>query len=285
LIPVTTGPDDVRIGISGWDYDGWRGDFYPAGLAQRDRLTFAALHFSTVEINGSFYALQRPSTYLRWREATPADFTFALKGSRYITHMLRLRDPTVGLANFFASGPLALGPKLGPVLWQFPASMRFDEDRLHRFFQTLPASMAEASELASHHTDHVTDPLVEAADNRPIRHAVEPRHDSFNDPRFYRLLEQYGISCAMSDSPTWPLFNRRTAAHAYIRLHGHSRLYASRYSDRTLDAWARRCRSWAADGPVYVYFDNDAEGHAPHDAMRLIERVGASTNSTPKAQT
>ena len=122
---MSTDRDEIRIGISGWDYDGWRGDFYPTGLAQRDRLTYASRHFPTVEINGSFYALQRPSSYQRWRDATPPDFTFALKGSRYLTHMLRLRDPTVGLANFFASGPLALGSKLGPVLWQFPASKRF----------------------------------------------------------------------------------------------------------------------------------------------------------------
>src|SRR5439155_4521086 len=144
---------DIRIGISGWRYAGWRGKFYPKDLPQRRELEFAASKFNSVEINGSFYSLQLPSIYQRWYLETPDDFVFAVKGARFITHMKRLRDVETPLANFFASGVLALREKLGPILWQLPASFKFDGERLTTFFELLPRDTRQASNLAGRHNN------------------------------------------------------------------------------------------------------------------------------------
>ena len=272
---------EIHVGLSGWDYAGWRGDFYPRDLPARRRLEYVAQRFDTVEINGSFYSLQRPTSYERWRDATPDGFVFAVKGGRFITHMKRLKGVEQGLANFFASGPLALGDKLGPVLWQLPMSLRFDEDLLRSFLALLPRTTAAAAELGRQHDRRLRDRVwLEPTEDRPIQHVVEARHRSFDEPRFYDLLERQGVACVASDSPTWPLLDRRTADHSYIRLHGHTRLYASGYSGRSLDHWAERSRELAADGPVHVYFDNDARGRAPYDALRLRERLGLVGSDT-----
>ncbi|HUQ00591.1 MAG TPA: DUF72 domain-containing protein [Aeromicrobium sp.] len=266
---------EIHVGISGWDYASWRGDFYPQGLPARERLPFAASRFSSIEVNGSFYSLQRPSTYERWRELTPDGFVFALKGGRYITHLRRLREVEPALANFFASGPLALGPRLGPILWQLPASMEYDASTLRSFVELLPASTAAASRLAARHDAKLKEPAYLAIDEeRPLLHAIEPRSRTFDTPEFYDLLADHGMACVPSDSPRWPLFEPGAAPFTYVRLHGHSQLYASRYSGRLLDHWAERCRDWARGGPVFVYFDNDMHGHAPWDALRLLERLG-----------
>jgi uncharacterized protein YecE (DUF72 family) len=268
------GNEPIRVGISGWDYASWKGDFYPRGLAAREHLAFAASHFTSIEINGSFYSLQRPTTYERWREATPDDFVFALKGGRYITHLKRLRDVEQALANFFASGPLALRDKLGPVLWQLPAAIEFDPDLIGQFLALLPCSTEEAGALARRHDVKLKSRAYVAVDeDRPITHAVEPRHRSFGSAEFHQLLAKYEMACVVSDSPTWPMFEPETGPFTYVRLHGHSQLYASRYSSRSLDQWAQRCRRWAGTGPVFVYFDNDMHGHAPHDAKRLMARL------------
>ncbi|MFL6089687.1 MAG: DUF72 domain-containing protein [Aeromicrobium sp.] len=272
----------IRIGLSGWDYPAWQGDFYPRGLPARERLPFAAQHFPTIEVNGSFYSLQRPSTYERWRDATPAGFCFALKGGRYITHLRRLRDVEQGLANFFASGPLALGRKLGPVLWQLPAAMTFEEETVRRFLALLPTSMAAASALGSRHDAKLKGRAhVAYEENLPIRHALEPRNPSFDTAEFRGLLADRDMAFVVSDSPRWPLFEPGPATFTYVRLHGHSELYASRYSSRSLDQWAERCRTWARGGPVFVYFDNDARGHAPRDALRLMERLDGLPETAP----
>jgi uncharacterized protein YecE (DUF72 family) len=266
---------DVHVGLSGWDYPRWQGDFYPADLAARRRLEYAAQHFDTLEVNGSFYSLQRPTTYQRWYDATPTGFVFALKGGRFITHLKRLRDVDQGLANFFASGPLVLAEKLGPVLWQLPASIRFDEELIAEFLDRLPRTATAAADLAGRHDDKLRDRVAFAVDDdRPVRHALEVRHRSFDDPRFYDLLTRHGVANVASDSPTWPLLERRTTDFAYVRLHGHTELYHSGYSGASLDSWAERCRDWGRNGPVYVYFDNDARGRAPHDALGLMRRLG-----------
>ena len=269
---------DVRIGTSGWRYPSWRGDFYPTGLRQRDELAYLAQELSGVELNGSFYSLQRPSSYASWAEQVPDDFSFAVKGGRFITHMRRLVDAETALANFFASGVLALGAKLGPVLWQLPASLELDEQRLSDFFDLLPRTTDAAGELAGRHDDKVqegrslTTPLV----SMPIRHALEPRHESFRSPRARDLLQDNGIAMVISDSAgTWPQFDVVTADLVYVRLHGDTELYRSGYSPTVLESWAERVRGWADQGlDVHVFFDNDARGHAPHDARALLDRLG-----------
>lgn len=266
--------------MSGWQYDSWRGDFYPDGLAKRRQLAHVAEHLDGVEVNATFYGLQRPATFRRWHGETPEGFVFAIKGSRYITHMKALRDTRLALANFFASGVLTLEDRLGPILWQLPARMTFDEDVLARFFHELPASVGEALELARGHDRPEERVDLTLHNDRRLRHVVEPRHRSFDDPRFFALLEQKEMACVVSDAPTWPLFDQQTTDLAYVRLHGHTDLYASGYASVSLDRWADRCRGWLHEGrEVHVYFDNDARGRAPHDARSLRRRLQrAGTN-------
>jgi uncharacterized protein YecE (DUF72 family) len=264
----------IRIGISGWTYPGWRGDFYPRGLPQRQELAYAAERLTSIEINGSFYALQRPASYESWREQTPEDFEFAVKGSRYISHLKRLGDVETALANFFASGLLALGDKLGPVLWQLPETFVFDADRLAAFFAMLPRSTAAAAELGRGHDAKVPEDraLTQPVTERRIRYALEPRHPSFAEPAAVRLLREQDVAVVLADTAgRWPVIDEATSDIAYARLHGDRELYASGYTSEALEAWCRRVRGWAENGrDVYVYFDNDAKGRAPHDALALL---------------
>jgi uncharacterized protein YecE (DUF72 family) len=271
------------VGISGWRYRAWRGDFYPPGLAQRRELEYAASQLTSIEVNGSFYSLQRPSSYAAWRaEATGvrADFVFAVKGGRFVTHMKRLRDVDVALANFFASGVLALGPTLGPVLWQLPERLRFDAEVLDDFLGRLPRTTVEAAVLAGRHDDKVPDDraLTIAEADRPIRYALEFRSPTFAAAEAYAVLRRHGVATVYADTAgRWPKVDEDTASYRYVRLHGDRELYASGYSERALDEWADRCRRWSAAGQdVFVYFDNDIKGYAPHDARRLIGRLGGS---------
>ena len=267
----------IRVGVSGWTYPRWRGDFYPKGLAHRLELSYAAARMSSVEVNGSFYSLQRPSSYTTWAEQTPDDFEIAVKGSRFITHMKQLLDIDVALANFFASGVLALGPKLGPVLWQLPPRMSFDAQRLADFFDRLPRTTGEAAGLARSHDDKVKEgrSLTDAVDERPIRHVIEPRHASFGSREAIELLRSNDIGTVWADTAgTFPVFDADTSGLRYVRLHGHTELYASNYDDAQLDEWAERCRRWRDQGrEVRVYFDNDARGFAPWNAAALEDRV------------
>lgn len=267
----------IRIGISGWNYAGWRGDFYPKGLVQRLELAYAAERMSSIEINGSFYSLQRPTSYAAWRAQTPDDFVFAVKGGRFITHMKKLAGVEAALANFFASGVLALGPKLGPVLWQLPPNLGYDEARLAAFFDQLPRTTGAAAELAKGHDAKVPDDraLTVAEDDRPLRHALEVRHHSFAVPGAVELLRAHDIAFVVADTAgRWPLVEEVTSDHMYVRLHGDTELYTSGYTPEALDRWAEKVCRWAEQGQdVYVYFDNDAKGYAPHDALALIDRV------------
>jgi uncharacterized protein YecE (DUF72 family) len=266
----------IRVGISGWTYPGWRGDFYPAGLPQRAELSYAAERLTSIEINGSFYSLQRPASYAAWRDQTPEDFVFAVKGSRFITHMKRLRDVETPLAHFLASGVLALGPKLGPFLWQLPENLSFDAERLDAFLALLPRSTDEAARLAAHHDAKVPQDraLLTADADRPVRHALEFRSRTFCTDEAFALLRRHGVACVVADTAgRWPRPLEDTADFTYVRLHGDTELYASGYGGDALDAWAERCRGWAERGEVFVYFDNDAKGHAPHDAVALLERL------------
>ncbi|WP_040779402.1 DUF72 domain-containing protein [Nocardia pneumoniae] len=264
----------IRIGTSGWVYPPWRGTFYPAGVRHKRELAYLAERLDSVEINGSFYSLQRPSSYRDWAEQTPDEFVFAVKGSRFITHMKRLRDGDEPLANFLASGPLALGPKLGPMLWQLPPTFPFDADVLDAFLSRLPRSTEEAAEIARRH-DHRVDPAHTSTDaDRPMRHALEIRHASFLTPAFPDLLTRHGVALVVADAAgKYPLLEEVTADFVYVRLHGHDELYVSGYTDDGLDMWAEKIRSWARSGDVYTYFDNDAKVMAPRDAIALRARL------------
>ncbi|WP_313409228.1 DUF72 domain-containing protein [Aeromicrobium sp.] len=265
------------IGVSGWSYDSWRGDFYPEGLARTKQLSYVASTMTAVEVNGTFYSLQRPTTFRRWAEQTPEEFVISLKGSRYVTHLLRLANVEQALANFFASGVLELGGRLGPIVWQLPATITWDAGLIDRFLALLPRSTEEAGKLAEQHDARLpperasTQPLVSS----PIEHVLEVRHPSFTDPAFADLLRHHDVAAVRNDAPKpWPVLDLPSSTVAYARLHGHSRMYASRYADSSLDGWARWCRRWQDAGrDVHVYFDNDSEGHAPHDAVRLLQRV------------
>lgn len=283
----------VRIGISGWNYSGWRGKFYPPGLPQRSELSFAAQAFRTIEINGTFYSLKRPEHFARWFGETPDDFVFSLKGSRYITHIHRLKNIARPLANFFASGMLRLDEKLGPILWQLPPNFRFEPKRLEAFFALLPRDTAAAAALARRHDNRVTGRSWFKPDaNRRIRHCIEIRNKSFLAPEFIELLRKYDIALVCADSVEWPSVVDITSDFVYCRLHGSEELYASGYDGASLDKWAKRVANWvrgkeSPDGDrvmpikkskhpardVFVYFDNDAKVRAPVDAQRLQTRV------------
>jgi uncharacterized protein YecE (DUF72 family) len=287
---------DVRIGISGWRYPPWRGDFYPKGLIQARELEYAASRLRSIEINGSFYALQRPENYRRWAEQTPTDFVFAVKGPRFITHLKKLADVETPLANFFASGVLALGQKLGPVLWQLPPTLGFDPGRINDFLGRLPRSSQAAAQLATAHDTRLDDrALTETDADRPLRHALEVRHPSFVTADFVKLLRAQNVALVVADSARrFPFLDDVTADFVYVRLHGDEELYVSGYDDEALDRWAARVREWRggtatrtensaaepaprrADGrDVFVYFDNDVKTRAPYDAMTLADKVDA----------
>lgn len=282
----------TRIGISGWRYSPWRGVFYPEDLTHRDELAFASRAFPTIELNGSFYSLQRPESYRQWYEVTPRGFVFAVKGPRFITHILRLRDIEKPLANFFASGVLALHEKLGPILWQFPPTFRFDPVQFEGFLRMLPTSAKAAAALGRRHDAHLKrTAYLEVRRNHRLRHAVEIRHDSFVDPAFIALLRKYGVAFVVADTAgKYPRYFDVTAPFVYVRLHGDKKLYASGYGDEALADWARRIRAWRrgaqpggdpriarspprkrASRDVYVYFDNDMKVKAPRDARALTE--------------
>lgn len=265
---------EVRIGTSGWVYPPWRGVFYPKGVTQKRELAYLSEQLNSVEINGSFYSLQRPSSYQKWAAETPEDFVFAVKGSRFITHMKRLKDGSELLANYLASGVLALGPKLGPILWQLPPTLQFDADLLANFFNALPRTTTAAAEVAKQH-DHRVDPAHTITDaERPMRYALEVRHDSYNTPEFIDLLKRHDIALVVADAAgKYPLIEEVTTDFVYVRLHGHDELYVSGYTDEGLDQWAEKVRGWAKQGDVFVYFDNDAKAYAPRDAVTLQDRL------------
>jgi uncharacterized protein YecE (DUF72 family) len=291
---MAQGSGEIRIGISGWRYGPWRGVFYPQRLAQHRELEFAARQFPSIEINGSFYSLQRPESYAAWYADTPPGFVFSVKGSRFITHMKRLREIEAPLANFFASGVFNLREKLGPFLWQFPPNFRYERGRFERFFALLPRDTRAAASLARRRDARMRGRARLAIDaNRPLRHAIEIRHDSFLVEDFVSLLREYRIALVVADTAgKWPYCEDVTADFMYLRLHGDKEIYASGYTPRALDRWAKRIAAWSCGGEppdavkisrrappprrrrdVYCYFDNDIKVKAPFDARNLIRRL------------
>lgn len=296
----------IRIGISGWRYTPWRGVFYPTDLPQRLELWYASRILSTIEINGSFYSLQRPEYFEQWHRETPEDFVFAVKGPRFITHMKRLRDVEIPLANFFASGLFNLREKLGPILWQFPPQFRFDEARLASFFELLPTDTAGALKLARKRDYRLKGRARLAIDEpRALRHAVEIRHESFIDARFVELLRRFNIALVIAETAKrWPMMHDITADFLYMRLHGDKTLYQSGYSDRALERWAEKISAWHAgkepkdaekvsrakapttkSRDVFCYFDNtDVKLRAPVDAQALMRKLGLAPGAPPEIE-
>ncbi|MFT3829146.1 MAG: DUF72 domain-containing protein [Opitutaceae bacterium] len=291
------------VGISGWTYAPWRGVFYPPDLVQREELAYAARHVRSIEINGTFYSLHAPTSYAKWAAAAPDDFVFAVKGPRFITHLRRLKDVATPLANFFASGVLKLGEKLGPLLWQLPPSFRYDKETLRAFFEQLPPNTHAAAALARQHDANVRQVWFDTASLplRPLRHALEVRHESFRNPEFIELLRAYGVALVVADTAgRWPFMEDITADFIYVRLHGDAELYVSGYSDEALAESARKIRVWlqgrnpagtklaASPAPpqpagrdVHVYFDNDVKTRAPFDAMSLLHRLKLGPKPPP----
>jgi len=285
----------IRIGISGWTYPPWRGVFFPEDLAQKRELEYASRQVNSIEINGTFYSLQRPKSYRKWHDATPDDFVFSVKANRYITHIRRLNDITGPLASFLASGPLCLGEKLGPFLWQFPPNLKYDRDKFAAFLDLLPHDTTAAAKLAKKHdiTGEKDRVWLKAGAERPVRHAVEIRHESFENDEFVQLLRDHGVALVVADTAgKWPYMEELTADFMYVRLHGDEKIYVSGYTKPALKHWKTKVRSWAegtasAKGKaaktktaaakprdVFVYFDNDVKVRAPFDAMSLAGSLG-----------
>jgi uncharacterized protein YecE (DUF72 family) len=289
----------VRIGISGWTYPPWRGVFFPPGLKQKQELPYAASRFRTIEVNGTFYGLQRPEAFAAWADAVPEDFVFSVKGSRFITHIRRLREPETLLANFIASGLLRLGRKLGPILWQLPPTFRFDAERIGAFLAALPHDTEAASRIAARHDKRVEGRVfLDPAPVRPMRHAMEVRHESFRCREFLELLREHDVALVCADTVSWPRLGDVASDFVYCRLHGSEELYASGYDSASISEWAARVKTWASGGTprdldllgppaprrprdVFVYFDNDIKVRAPHDAQALADllKVGPPESS------
>jgi uncharacterized protein YecE (DUF72 family) len=239
----------VRVGCSGWSYSDWRGRVYPEGVPQRRWLEHYATLFDTVEVNATFYRLPRRETVEAWVERTPADFVFAVKASRYLTHVRRLSDLGRGLERFYARiEPLVDSPKLGPVLWQLPETFHRDDERLAGALGRLPRG----------------------------RHCFEFRHPSWFAPDVYALLREHGAALVVGDHPERPFQARElTAGWTYVRFHHGRRGRRGNYSERELDAWAERLDDWRSRADVYAYFNNDWEGFAVQNATALRERLDA----------
>jgi uncharacterized protein YecE (DUF72 family) len=283
----------IRIGISGWRYDGWRGGFYPDDLPQRRELEFASQRLNSIELNGSFYSLQRPKSFQQWSMETPHDFVFSVKGTQFITHVRKLENVETPLANFLAQGLLRLGKKLGPILWQFPPSFKFDAERLQNFFNLLPRTHKQAAAYARQRDEWMENrSWLDVEEDLPLRHAVEIRNKSFAVPEYISLLRKNGIAMVVADTPDWPRMMDITADFMYCRLHGSEKLYASGYDPPAIDAWAQRVLAWSrgeevtdgtrvhpepgpkqASRDVFVYFDNDVKVRAPFDAQSLSKKI------------
>ena len=284
---------DIRVGISGWRYDGWEGTFYPEKLPQRRELEFAAERLNSIEVNGTFYSMQKPKSFQQWSEDTPDDFVFCVKGPKFITHIRQLENVETPLANFLASGLLRLGRKLGPILWQFPPGFKYDARRMQSFFTLLPRTHKQAAAYGRQRDQWMEGrSWLEVEEDLPLRHAVEIRNKSFAVPEYIEILRNNGIALVVADTPQWPRLMDVTADFIYCRLHGSEKLYASGYDAPAIDAWAQRIITWSRGGEVedgakahpepgpkqasrdvFVYFDNDAKVRAPFDAMSLSKRI------------
>ena len=236
----------ILLGCSGWQYKHWEGDFYPTGLAQKLWFSYYATQFDTVEINNSFYRLPPPETFAKWREQAPRGFVYAVKASRFLTHMKKLKDPEEPLFRFFENAR-QLGPHLGPVLYQLPPGWKLDLDRFEHFLCALP---------------------------KGYRHTIEFRETSWYDERVYALLRRHKVALCLHDMQGSATGKLSVGPFIYVRFHHGTSKYSGRYPDERLDQWADWLAERAAEGlDVFAYFNNDTGGHAPRDAVRLRDRL------------
>jgi uncharacterized protein YecE (DUF72 family) len=248
---------EIRIGCSGWQYRHWKGDFYPADLPTSRWFEHYAQTFDTVEINNSFYRLPPEETFARWAAQAPANFLYAVKASRFLTHMKKLKDPEEPLARFVVNA-LALGRHLGPILYQLPPRWSLDVERLERFLRAL----------------HNLPRTLDAAARVRFRHAIEFRDPTWYDERVYTLLEQYGVALCLHDMQGSATGRRVVGPFVYIRMHFGEQRYGGAYDERRIDEWSAWIAERAESGlNVYTYFNNDIGGHAPRDAVRLRNSV------------
>lgn len=286
-------PGQIRVGMSGWRYDEWRGTFYPEKLAQRRELEYASRQLNSIELNGTFYSLQKPKSYLEWSKETPDGFVFAVKGTQFITHERRLENVATPLANFLAQGLLRLGRKLGPILWQFPPAFKFNPQLLQDFFDLLPRTHKQAASYARQRDEWMAErSWLEVEEDLPLRYAIETRNKSFAVPEYISLLRKNNIAVVVADTEKWPRMMDVTADFVYCRLHGNEDIYPNGYDAEGIDRWARRVLAWShgeevIDGvrvhpepgeklaarDVFVYFDDDVKVRAPHDAVSLMRRI------------
>jgi len=242
----------IRVGIGGWTFLPWRGTFYPPDLPQKRELEYASNQLGAIEINATFYGRQKPKSWETWAATAPDDFQFAVKGSRFCVTRTRLGEGQEGIGNFFAQGLGALGPKLGPILWQFAPRRQFDRDDVAAFLDLLPREV----------------------DGVPIRHAIEPRHESFRDDRFFELCRKHDAAIVFADSDEYPCIEADTASFSYARLQRMREDVATGYEQDDLDRFAKLVNGWAAEGrDCYVFLINGAKVRAPAAALALQERL------------
>ncbi len=281
---ATTGK--VRLGIAGWVYEPWRGEFYPKDLKQKDELGYASRALGVIEINATFRALQKPPSFRKWAEQTPGDFVFSIKGHQQITHFKRLKGIESALASFIAAGPLALGPRLGPFVWQLPPNLKYD-GRIAEFLALLPKTPEAAAELGARH-DGLADVALDTAGVTAIRHAIEVRHESFANPEFIGLMREHNVALVIADTAEWPWMDT-TADFVYARLQGAPG--AEPYVEAGLDLWASRIEAMAAGSPVpsaklvaapaadaprdvFALFVSTDKERAPAYARAVMRRLG-----------
>ena len=267
----------VRTGTAGWVFAPWRGSFFPEGLVQKNELAYASSRLGSIEINATFRANQKPESFAKWAGQTPDHFVFSIKGPQLVTHIKRLKNCEIELANFFASGPLALGSKLGPFVWQLPPNLKLDPEVLGDFLAMLPKTLKEYLALASRSDGRLkSDPYLVADNIGPIRHAIELRNPSFDTPEVAALLSEHNIARVIADTAENP-DRSLTADFAYCRLQGPPRVDATGYDPADIAGLATLCQGWSDAGrDVFAYFVHEDKLHAPANAIALRQALGIS---------
>ena len=242
----------IRIGIGGWTYEPWRGVFYPEGLSQKRELEYASRQLTSIEINGTYYSTFKPASWAKWREEAPDGFVFAVKGSRYCTNRKELAGAGESVARFVGQGLVELRNRLGPINWQLMGNKKFDAKDIRAFLQLLPREIG----------------------GLPLRHALEVRHESFKDERFYNLARSHNVAIVFADSEDFPSIEQPTADFTYARLMRTKEEVETGYTAAEIDRWANRARAWAERGDAFIYFISGAKMRAPAAARALIQSVG-----------
>lgn len=242
----------IHVGIGGWDFDPWRGNFYPEGLSKAKQLAYAAEHLTAIEVNSTYYSSQKPATFAKWAKAVPDGFKFTLKASRFATNRKLLAEGAESMQWFLSQGITELGDRLGPILWQFMATKKFDADDFGAFLALLP----------------------DKQDGVPLHHAIEVRHESFVDTAFYAMAKKANVAIVFADSEEFPEIEQATSDFTYARLQRSVEDCATGYDTDALDAWTKRTQTWAKRGDVFAFFISGAKVRNPAAAQAMIARLG-----------